>query len=210
MHDQAPQEDTTCASLLVRVRDPADEGAWQEFERRYAELIRRYCRRRGLSPVDTDDVSQIVWMNLAQGLRKFEYDPSKGRFRAYLGRVVQNAIARHFSRYRQAAGRLAVFDEVLQFSGDDGDADEQWEREWVDHHYRLAMKTIKETFACNTVTVFRRLAAGESTAQVAADLEMTEAAVNQAKHRIRERMRSLIARQVLEEDDPEAYGSGSR
>lgn len=204
MHEHQGHE-TTSASLLVRVRDPADERAWREFEGRYAELIRRYCRRRGLVAADIDDVSQMVWTDLAQGLRNFVYDPAKGRFRGYLARIVRSAISRHFSR--DAAGIQALDSGVLAMSPDDGDeADEFWEREWVDHHYRLALRTIERTFQEKSVTIFRRLLAGESTEAIATDFGMTVAAVNQAKHRIRARMKEIIAHQVREEDEPNSYG----
>ena len=36
----SPHYETTSPSLLVRVRNPADEAAWQEFATRYAELRR--------------------------------------------------------------------------------------------------------------------------------------------------------------------------
>ena len=94
--------DTTHPSLLARVRDPADAAAWHEFEARYRDLIRRYCRRRGLQTADAEDVGQLVMLALARALQHFTFDRSRGRFRDYLGRVVNNAIQRHLSRPTQA------------------------------------------------------------------------------------------------------------
>lgn len=197
--------ETTSKSLLWRVRDPADEQAWREFESRYSELIRRYCFQRGLTRADLDDVSQMVWSDLAKGLRNFTYDPAKGRFRVYLGRIVRSAISRHFSRYGPAT--QALDSNVQARLSDDSDAqDECWEKEWADHHYRLAMVTIERTFDERNVSIFRQLVAGEPTERVAAASGMTVGAVNQAKHRIRTRLKELIARQVREEDEPDAYG----
>ncbi len=198
---------TTSATLLVRVRDPADERSWREFEGCYAELIRRYCRRRGLAAADIDDVSQMVWGDLAKGLRNFAYDPARGRFRAYLGKTVRSAISRYFSRN---GPRVRALDSaVLASSEDDSDsADESWEKEWVDHHYRLAFQAIEGTFEVTSVTIFHRLVAGESAQRVASDLGMSVAAVNQAKHRIRVRMKELIAEQIREEDEPDATSKG--
>ncbi len=199
-------QNTTSASLLVRVRNPGDDRAWREFEGRYSDLIRRYSRRRGLNTADTDDVSQIVWSDLAKGLRNFSYDPRKGRFRSYLGRVVRSAIFRYFSR--NASNTCSLDSAVLAISPDgSASADESWETEWVDHHYRIAMKTIEETFEEKSVAIFRKLLGGDSAEQVAADFNMTSAAVNQAKHRIRSRMKELIARQVREEDEPDTFGT---
>jgi RNA polymerase sigma factor (sigma-70 family) len=199
-------QDTTSASLLLRVRDPADDRAWREFEARYSELIRRYSRRRGLSAADTDDVSQMVWSDLAKGLRNFCYDPKNGRFRSYLGKVVRSAIFRYFSR--NVSNTSALDSAVLATSADDRDAaDASWEKEWVDHHYRIAMETIEDTFEAKSVAIFRKLLGGDTTEQVAAEFNMTGAAVNQAKHRIRSRMKELIARQVREEDEPDTFAT---
>ncbi len=198
--------DTTSASLLVRVRDPADERSWREFENRYAELIRRYCRRRGLPSADIDDVSQMVWSDLAKGLRSFAYDPNRGRFRAYLGRIVKCAIARHFARYGPR-GRSLGSDMVAMSENGNGAADEYWEKEWVDHHYRLAMSTLEQSYEPRSLAIFRRLIAGEPAHRVASDFGMSVGAINQAKHRIRSRMREIIAGQIREEDEPEANGN---
>lgn len=196
---------TTSASLLLRVRDLSDERSWHEFQERYGELILRYCRQRGLQQADSEDVRQQVWINLAKGMRNFAYDPSRGRFRHYLGCVARNAIARHVARYgsREYALDAGV---LASASNGNGLGDEIWEQEWVDHHYRLAMQTVIATFEPRSVTLFNRLLAGEKAADLAKKLGMTPAAVNQVKHRIRERMKELIALQVLEEDDPELYG----
>jgi len=190
--------------LLVRVRDPSDERSWREFEARYGELIFRYCRARGLQPADSEDVRQSVWVNLSKGLRNFEYDPKRGRFRDYLGRVVRNAIAKYFARYGSPDRRLTT-GVLASVPNGDGETDDAWEREWVNHHYRLAMETVTATFEPRSVALFTRLLDGERAADLAAEHGMTPAAVNQLKHRIRERMKELVTKQIEEEDEPDRY-----
>lgn len=201
--------DSTNASLLVRVRDPANVDAWREFENRYAQLIRSYCRRRNLDPADSDDVSQLVWSKLAKGLRDFSYDPAKGKFRGYLYTVVRSAISRQFAHRQNDATWLAEHRDLANLVSEDGNHDDAWEREWTDHHFRLAFATIEQTFDSQSVAIFQRLLAGESADRIATDFTMTTAAVNQAKHRIRGRMKELIALQILEEDDPERFAEAA-
>ena len=86
---------TTRPSLLAHLHDPQDEAAWRAFEGRYRDLIRRYCRRRGLQTADAEDVSQLVLIALSRTLPGFRYLPERGRFRDYLGRVTENAVWRH-------------------------------------------------------------------------------------------------------------------
>ena len=134
-------------------------------------------------------------------MRNFEYDPKAGRFRNYLGRVVRNSISRHFVRKDPA--NTALDTHVLANAPDDDAAqDQQWEEEWVNHHYRLAMQTIQETFEPRSVEIFNRLLAGDDTEMLASHHGMTRQAVHQVKHRIQIRMRELIAQQIREEDEP--------
>lgn len=193
--------ETTQPSLLSRVRDPSNEAAWREFDAQYRELILRYCRARGLQTADAEDVRQISMTNLAKSLRSFKYHPGRGRFRAYLGQVVRSAISRHFGRPESRAraldsGVLAMV-EVKDSSG----PDEIWEQEWVRHHYRLAMETVRTTFDARSVDIFDRLLAGDAVAKVADHYEITTQAVHKVKQRIRDRLKELIAIQIEQEDD---------
>lgn len=200
------EKDTTCPSLLVRVRDSSDGASWREFEERYGQLIACYCRQRGLQAADIEDVRQAVWVNLAKGLRNFEYDPQRGRFRTYLGRVVKNAIAKYFARY--GSPDRALDSGVLAAAPDDADCDtDAWEQEWVKHHYRLAMEGVEASFEPRSTTLFKRLLAGDRATDLATEHGMTAAAVNQVKHRIRTRMKELIALQIREEDEPDTYAA---
>ncbi len=193
--------ETTQPSLLSRVRNPADDAAWREFDAKYRELILRYCRARGLRINDTEDVRQIAMANLAKSLRSFEYQPAKGRFRGYLAQVVRGAMSRHFGRpdHKIRALDTAVLASVQ--AHDDTDADELWEREWVRHHFRLAMRTVRATFDARSVQVFDRLLGGHDVSRVSIEFEMTTQAVHKVKQRIRDRLKALIADQIREEDD---------
>lgn len=176
--------------------------AWREFDARYGDLILRYCRSRGLQHSDAEDVRQIVMMNLARALPGFEYSPQRGRFRSYLGRVVRNAVI-HFASRPNGQTRALDSGVLATTPAPDSTTDDaQWDVEWVRHHYRLAMQTVRATFEPRSVEAFDRLLAGESVAQVAGEFSMTDQAVHKVKQRIRERLRELIAEQIRQEDDP--------
>ncbi len=196
---------TTQPSLLRRVRDPADASAWSEFDQRYGELILRYGHRFGLQHSDAEDVRQIVLMNLVSAMRRFEYQPQRGRFRSYLGRVVRNAVTR-FASCPDA--RMAALDvDGTTWDAADERPDEHWEQEWVAHHLRRAMQTIRRTSEPSRAQIFDRLLAGASVAQVAREHEMTTDAVHKVKQRVREQLSKLIAAQVSEEEGPDGRQS---
>src|SRR5690606_13769623 len=147
----------TRASLLSRLREPSDDAAWREFDGTYRELIVRYCRSRHLQAADAEDVRQIVMLNLTRTLPSFAYDPARGRFRHYLCRTIRNAIFQFYARPSQRGEALSHVEPSLLATDDAAEQDEIWQREWMDHHYRLAMKTIRATFEPRSVEVFDRL-----------------------------------------------------
>jgi RNA polymerase sigma-70 factor, ECF subfamily len=196
--------DLTRASLLSRVRNSTDEAAWREFEALYHDLLVRFCRRRGLQEADAADVVQTVMTNLVKALPRFAYDPKRGRFRDYLYRCTDHAIAR-WATERNRAGRPTPGTMALVTAAEEpvdrGEAWPVWEEEWMAHHYRLAMKTIRQTFETRSVEVFDRSIAGETVAELAAATGMSEQAVHKVRQRIKARMEELIAAQIAAEDD---------
>ena len=192
----------TRLSLLARVRDPADQAAWTEFERRYHDLVRHYALARGLQFCDAEDVCQVVFLRLSRYLRNFEYQPARGRFRSYLGAIVRNIVN---SQLACPQSRIRPLDETdaaaaclpePAMTADDA----TWEREWMQHHYRRALETVRGEVDARSIAVFERLIAGDSIDAVAAALGMSLDAVEKVRQRMRTRMQAAVARQIREED----------
>lgn len=192
--------ETTQVSLLDRLRESADQLAWRQFDQKYRELILRYCRARGLRLADAEDVHQNVLLDLARAMPHFSYQPERGRFRSYLGRVVRNAIARYFGRHARLEYGLDTKVLAIVPSTTPDDGDQRWEEEWIRNHYRLALRKLRESTEPRGIAVFERLLAGESTAQIARTCDMHEPAVRKIKQRIRERLQAIIADQLRAED----------
>ena len=56
-----PIAPATRYSLIVKLRDPADAGAWREFVTLYQPLVYRLARRQGLQDADAHDLCQEVF-----------------------------------------------------------------------------------------------------------------------------------------------------
>lgn len=193
---------TTPISLLSRLRDSEDHAAWREFDRRYRDLMLRYCRRRGIPHTDAEDVVQRVLANLIKALPQFTYDPQRGRFRNYLFRCVKNAHADWAARPNRHWRSLDTDAADEHAAADDRGQDAQiWEEEWVAFHYRCALETVRKTFDPRSVEIFDRNVAGASVAELAQAYDMSEQAVHKIRQRIRARLEELIAAQVRAEDE---------
>lgn len=193
---------TTSTTLLGRMRDPADAAAWREFDQRYRDLLLRFCLRRGVAWADAEDVVQRVFISLAKALPQFMYDRNRGRFRDYLFRCTRNSIRQWFAR---TDGHPTPLDtnSAGNLPADEPDASESdaWEQEWIAFHYRLAMRTVEQTFEPRSIEVFNRSIAGATVAELAQEFGLSEPAVHQLRRRIRDRMQELVAEQIRQEDD---------
>ncbi|MBI2480695.1 MAG: sigma-70 family RNA polymerase sigma factor [Planctomycetia bacterium] len=78
------------ASLKGKVDDPQLLGAWRRFYEWYDPLIRRFAVSCGMRGGTLDDVVQSAWTIVIRDLEKFDCDPSRGSFRAWLYARVRN------------------------------------------------------------------------------------------------------------------------
>jgi RNA polymerase sigma factor (sigma-70 family) len=88
-----PDELPTSATLLRRLRDPADREAWAAFAESYGQRIYAWCRRWELQEADAEDVTQSLLVKIPTKMRSFQYDPKVGAFRAWLKTVVKHALS---------------------------------------------------------------------------------------------------------------------
>jgi RNA polymerase sigma-70 factor (ECF subfamily) len=64
------QSPDTRPSLLVRLGDPGDGAAWEEFVEIYAPLIRRLAAQKGLQDADAEDLIQETFQAVARAIAR--------------------------------------------------------------------------------------------------------------------------------------------
>lgn len=188
----------TRPSLFPRLRDGGshDQDAWREFHARYRAPIVGYCRARGLQESDADDVCQLVMIGLTRSLTGFEYDRARGRFRDYLATVVRHAVHRFHQGRRSLAesdGSTGELEDLRK------ERDEEWERQWMLHHFRTALGTLGRALDPRSIAIFERLADGSEPENVAAEFGATRAAVQKVRQRVRAHLQERISAQLAEE-----------
>jgi RNA polymerase sigma-70 factor (ECF subfamily) len=190
----------TCASLLVRLRDPRDEAAWRDFVDRYASLVYGYARKQGLQDADAADLTQEVLGAVASGIGRLEYDPARGAFRNWLFTIVRRRLADWWAargQQVQGSGDSATSQLLHRCPAADG-MESQWQAEWERRLFALACNQVRATVTDTTWEAFWRTAvAGQSGKQVAGDLGLSVAAVYLARRRILMRLREQV--QLLQE-----------
>jgi RNA polymerase sigma factor (sigma-70 family) len=79
----------TSPAQLLAVRDWNDTHAWFSFQRKYAPLLLRCCKRLGLDAATSNEVCQRTWIEVMRRMRSFVYDPNHS-FRGWLNVVCRN------------------------------------------------------------------------------------------------------------------------
>jgi RNA polymerase sigma factor (sigma-70 family) len=190
---------STHVTLLNRLVDGSDTGAWTDFQARYGELILRFARRRGAQHADSEDVLQDVLISLTRSMPQFSYDPARGRFRSFLKTIVDRAV---FKKIRQKHGEidLDMDKHGSPPGGGETESDAIWEAEWRQYHIRQAMVTIEVEFNQADLMAFRHyVVGGKAPGETAEVLGISINQVYKAKSNIVKRLGELIALQVEEE-----------
>jgi len=186
----------TCQSLLDRLAGKSGD-AWQEFLRIYGGAVYDYCRNRGLQDADADDVCQEVLVAVEKHLKAGRHDPAKGKFRGWMFRVARNiAIDYVQAKSKQVAGSGDT--KVAQVLAEIPEAAEAqsgaFQLEYRRHLFHWAVAQVKPCVSESTWLSFWRTAIeGQSSDQVAGDLQMKTGAVYTAKCRVIARLRDVIS-----------------
>lgn len=214
--DRVPQEDTgdevptlirtvngryeTNMDLLLQLKSDETvnrEMGWGIFVDRYGPIICGFARNAGLPSSEADDIMQTVLFNFFRVADRFEYDPSKGRFRGYLKRITLNAIRQRYRKKQE--GNLDTFGmEAAEDPRDDLAV--AFDREWAEHLLSEAMTEARPKFEPKTWEAFelygRRGMSCEKTAQ---RLNMSQEAIRHAKSRVMKAVRQIVIRIRAEE-----------
>ena len=188
----------TSASLLGRLRlDAPGQDDWADFARRYAPMIRQWCRRWRLQEADAEDVAQEVLARLAFRLRSFEYDPSRS-FRAYVKTVAHYAWCDLIEARRRpgagGSGDSVVLDQLDALEArDDLQARlvEAFDHELLEEaSARIRLRVEPRTWEAFHLTAVDGLSGAEAATRVG----MTVAAVFKAKSKVQKMLRDEVRR----------------
>jgi RNA polymerase sigma factor (sigma-70 family) len=195
-------EPSTRRSLVLRLRDPRDEAAWAEFVAIYEPLIYRLARKKGLQDADAQDLCQEVFRAVAGAIERWDPDPAKGRFRAWLFRIARNLLVnflRSQRRYVRGSGSTSVQELLEAEPTRDAQAEAEFQAEFQRRAFRWAAEQVKTEFADSTWQAFWRTGVeNRAIAEVAKELGISVGAVYVARSRVLARLRQRVE-QLTEE-----------
>jgi RNA polymerase sigma factor (sigma-70 family) len=193
-----PTAPATRYSLIVKLRDPADAGAWREFVAIYQPLVYRLARREGLQDADAHDLCQEVFRTVARAIERYELDPARGSFRGWLSRITRNLLINVLTRrpYRLRGSGSTSVQELLEAQpADDPSAAAVFETEYRRQVFRWAAEEVQREFAPSTWRAFWLTAVeGRAPADAAAELGLSVGAVYIARSRVLARLRARVQR----------------
>jgi len=200
--------------LDAQSESPSAQEALEKLCRIYWWPLYGFVRRQGYSPEEAQDLTQGFF---AMMLERKDFDAvrrEKGRLRSYLLASLKNFLAKAHRRamtIKRGEGRppvpleeLLVRERADLEAADTLSADRIYERRWALTLLEQVLARLGEEYqvAGNSI-LFERLKQmlsddRPSQAKVAQDLSMTENAVKQAFHRLRQRYRLLLREEIAQ------------
>ena len=184
----------TRPSLLIRIRDPDDSDAWNEFTNIYRPAIVHLAMFRGLQHADAEDLAQQVLVTVSKAIKTWNPDNKQARFRTWLARVTHNAAINSITRSKPDLGSgnskvVALLDAIPNDTPDSQLLNLEIRRE----AFRYAAQQIQIEFAQDTWTAFWETAVLErSIDEIAKQLNKKPGAIYAARSRVMRRLREKI------------------
>lgn len=211
---------TTRWTLIRRVqKGPAPDAAkaMEEICRQYWYPIYAFARRRGFSPQDAEDLTQVFFQRLITGEGIQAAREEKGRMRSFMLSLLKKVISNHLrsatAQKRGGSAHATVsFDEeaaedrYLQEPADIQDPDTLFDRAWANGVLEAAERRLHDDFAkgdnLESYEQLREfLPLGDNAtpyADVAKKLGIAEGTLRLQVHRMRKRYGSLIEHEIAE------------
>ena len=188
-------------SLLIRISDPTDREAWEEFACVYRPVLYRLARIQSLQDADAQDLTQRVLIAVSEKIGDWQRQPGT-LFRHWLFRVAKNAAINHLTRLPKDRGSGDSRLQQLPLQSREGNAFEQsYELEYQRQVYRVAADRVRARADATTWLAFSlTMIDGLSIEEAALQLEIGQGNVYASRSRIVRRLRNEVKKLLSEED----------
>lgn len=188
----------TRVSLILRLSQPADAEAWEEFCDIYLPVIFRIAKARGLQDADAHDVSQNVLVRVARSVKNWSPDQERGSFGGWLGTIARNLIIDFLRSHKNGPQTLGgsdvnrMVDNTVSHQGV-ADYENLVDTQLKRQLFVWAAEKVEASVQPSTWQAFWRTAVqNERVDSVAKDLTMTAGGIYVARSRVIARIRKTI------------------
>ncbi len=174
----------------VKAQDPE---AWQRLVRLFGPVVYGWCRQSGIQAADASDMVQETFRAVAVGVDGFHRSRPGDSFRGWLWTITRNKMRDHFRDHQglpTAQGGTAAQHRLLKIPERPPKSSTSYAKSDDAHPVHRGLELIRAQFEDHTWQAFWRTTVDQQPAAAVADeLDMTPAAVYQAKSRVMRRIR---------------------
>lgn len=225
IQQHSPNFQNTRWSLVIDTRDE-DGGkahrALSELCEIYWYPIYAFIRRRGYTPTDAEDLTQDFFKDFLERKDFVKADPRKGRLRSYLLGALKHYLSNETARneaQRRGGGMVAFALDVewgesqlkLEPGSDHSTPEKLFDRRWALTLLNNALCNVRKSYTkrgkdkqFQTLEKFLTWNSGEDFREAAELIGMSESAFRVALHRLRQRYKKALRREVAETVGSEA------
>ena len=186
----------TRMTLIARLRNQHDAGAWQDFVFFYKEYIHAVVYNLGVNKSDVEDLTQNVLVVLWESLPKFDYQPDRCKFRTWMSTIIRNKVGRYFEK-KQRYQRDNERAESIRSNKAEHHLPEVYEiaeHEWKLHVAELAWQTVEQEFSGKAMQCFELFMEGLSVSEISIKLDIKVNSAFVYRQRVQEKFYREIRR----------------
>jgi RNA polymerase sigma factor (sigma-70 family) len=187
-------EERTTTALLHGLHDPENARAWTDLDARCRPIMLAVARRIGFGEAEAEDLVQASMASFVEAYRKGQYNRERGRLNTFLITILRSRaidLWRKKHRRREADTPPEAIEQL---------SDRHVTRLWMDERQsqllRRALDELRQNGTDrNMLAAFEMFGVGGiGIAEVTERLGMSREEVYNAKYRITQRLRPIVAR----------------
>ena len=198
--DPVPSALHTRSSLLFRLKRWDDEKSWEEFYGLYRRLVYGFARKSGLSHEEAEEVTNDVFVRVANTIHEFESNPEKGSFRGWLMNLARWRVTDKFrarAHYPQAPHGTTADDRTstIERIPDPRIEGELWDKEWQENLLETAMERVARRAHAKHFQVFDlHFRQQWPVLRVSRELGVNPASIYLITHRLTKQLKQEVAK----------------
>lgn len=187
-------EERTTTALLNGLLEPGNERAWDDLDARCRPIMMAVARRIGLGQAEAEDAVQAAMAGFVEAYRRGQYRRERGRLSAFLVTILRSR-AIDLLRKRHRGREAEMPPEAIERLGE-ADVTRLWMDERQNQLLRHALDELRRGGTDeDMISAFEMFGVrGVEIGEVTATLGMSRDEVYNAKYRITQRLRPVVAR----------------